>query len=488
MRRQLMGGLVAVVTGVVVSASGVTDVRASLVAPSTPVAARAASPMAPVAPGPAAQLWVARYNGPGNINDLANSVAVSPAGGTVFVTGASGGSSLKYDYGTVAYDAATGAQLWGARYNGPANGSNDAHALAVSPSGGTVFVTGDSTGTTSLQDYATVAYNAATGARLWVARYNGPGNGNDGASSVAVSPGGGKVFVTGASTGTTSGSDYATVAYNAATGARLWVARYNGPGNGNDGARAVAVSPTGGTVYVTGYDTGKTSGSDYATVAYNAATGARLWVARYNRPGNGSAASSMAVSPGGGKVFVTGASTGATSSSDYATVAYNAATGARLWVARYNGPRNSIDAATSVAVSPAVGTVFVTGYSWGTTSGSDYATVAYNAATGARLWVARYNGPGNSDDIAYALAVSPAGETVYVTGGDTGTGGSDDYATTAYDATTGAPLWVARYNGPVGQNGANALAVSPHSGTVYVTGQSLGTNSGYDYATVAYHG
>src|SRR5260221_3259423 len=139
MRRQLMGGLVAVVTGVVVSASGVTDVRASLVAPSTPVAARAASPMAPVAPGPAAQLWVARYNGPGNINDLANSVAVSPAGGTVFVTGASGGSSLKYDYGTVAYNAATRAPLWGARYNGPPNRNKKTHTPAVTPRAGAGF-------------------------------------------------------------------------------------------------------------------------------------------------------------------------------------------------------------------------------------------------------------------------------------------------------------------------------------------------------------
>src|SRR5260221_189529 len=141
MRRQLMGGLVAVVTGVVVSASGVTDVRASLVAPSTPVAARAASPMAPVAPGPAAQLWVARYNGPGNINDLANSVAVSPAGGTVFVTGASGGSSLKYDYGPVAYDAATGAPLWGGRYKRPPHRSHCTPALAGRPRGGAAVVT-----------------------------------------------------------------------------------------------------------------------------------------------------------------------------------------------------------------------------------------------------------------------------------------------------------------------------------------------------------
>ena len=311
MRRQLMGGLVAVVTGVVVSASWVTGVRASLAAPSTPVAAGAASPMAPVAPSPGAQLWVARYNGPGNINDLANSVAVSPAGGTVFVTGASGGSSLKYDYGTVAYDAATGAKLWAARYNGPANGSNDAHALAVSPSGGTVFVTGDSTGTTSLQDYATVAYNAATGARLWVARYNGPGNGNDGASSVAVSPSGRKVFVTGASTGTTSGSDYATVAYNAATGARLWVAPLQRPRQRQRRSPAVAVSPTGGLSMSPDTTAGRLRALTMPRSPTTPRPAPGCGSARYNGPGNGSdAATSVAVSPSGRTVFVTGASTG----------------------------------------------------------------------------------------------------------------------------------------------------------------------------------
>jgi len=46
----------------------------------------------------------------------------------------------------------------------------------------------------------------------------------------------------------------------------------------------------------------------------------------------------------------------------------------------------------------------------------DYATVASNAATGASLWVAQFNGAGTTfADIAKVVAVSPDGRTVYVT-------------------------------------------------------------------------
>jgi len=494
MRRQLVCGLFAVLAGVAVSAAGVTGVQAS------PGISRSqgpagAGPVALSSPGPGSQLWAARY-GTTEYENTANAVKVSPDGGTVFVTGVRGAPS-SLSYATAAYDAATGAQLWLATYTDPGNLNDVAASLAVSPSGGTVYVTGKSggeSGGVGSYDYATIAYDAATGAQQWIARYNGPGNGDDKASSVVVSPDGGTVFVTGESAQNASTFDYATVAYDAATGAQLWVARFNGPGNSDATTSAAAVSPDGKTVFITGFAARATSGDDYATVAYDAATGAQRWVKYYNGPGNGDDIPfALAVSPVKGAVYVTGTSASKGEGPGYATVAYDAATGHRLWVARYNGPATLTDFATSVAVSPGGGRVFVTGGSAGTTSNVDYATIAYRATTGAQLWVKRYNGPGNLDDRATSVVTSPGGGTVYVTGESLGTSGYD-YATIAYDAATGAQLWLARYSGtataaPRPITGAQAAAVSPTTGTVFVTGDSPGPGTmEIDYATVAYHG
>ena len=490
MHKRMTRVLAAVAAGAAFGTPGVTGASASGAASQVPQAVRGLSwGTSQAAAIPGTQLWVKRYNGPGNGDDGAASVAVGSGGGKVYVTGYSRGATSGDDYATVAYGAASGAWLWASRYSGPGNRLDIARAMAVGPGGGKVFVTGLSEGRRSGFDYATVAYNAATGARLWVARYNGPANGYDDAASVAVSPDGGKVYVTGTIARGTSREDYATVAYNAATGAQLWVKRYNGPANRTDSAASVAAGPGGKTVYVTGSSTGARTGFDYATVAYSAATGAQLWVRRFSGPGprGEDQAVSLAVSPGGGKVFVTGYSQGARSGFDYATIAYNAATGARLWVALYNGPANNGDFAASLAVGPGGGRVFVTGNSAGATQEGDYATVAYNAATGTRLWVARYNSPANSFDVANSVAISPTGRKVFVTGVSAGVTSAGDYATVAYNAATGTRLWVARYNGP-GSHGdeARSVAVSPNGGTVFVTGGSFGATSEGDYATVAY--
>ena len=70
---------------------------------------------------PGTELWASRYNGPGRMDDVANAAKISPDGSTVFVTGGSPGSKTGHDYATLAYDAATGSKVWTMRYDGPAH-------------------------------------------------------------------------------------------------------------------------------------------------------------------------------------------------------------------------------------------------------------------------------------------------------------------------------------------------------------------------------
>src|SRR5438552_1268307 len=88
----------------------------------------------------------------------------SPAGRSI-------GSLGSYDYAIAAYEASTGTVRWIKRYDGPGGGSDVPYALAVSPDGTTVFVTGASTASNGYYNYGTVAYRVSTGARVWVARY-----------------------------------------------------------------------------------------------------------------------------------------------------------------------------------------------------------------------------------------------------------------------------------------------------------------------------
>jgi putative pyrroloquinoline-quinone binding quinoprotein len=450
-----------------------TCLMLALLMGSIPAGAQGSSPMR-------GRLWTARYRGPGNGYDFATAVGVLPDGATVVVTGYSAGSGAGSDYATVAYDAATGTERWVARYSGPGNRDDDPAALAVSPDGVTVFVTGNSWDSGTSNDYATVAYDAATGAERWVARYNGPGEGDDFAKALEVSPDGATVFVTGWSMGSGTDYDYATVAYDEATGTEQWVSRYNGPGNNLDSATALGMSQDGATVFVTGSSVGSGTSDDYATLAYDAATGTERWVSRYNGPGNRyDDTSALGVSPDGTAVFVTGSSQDSGAHYDYATVAYDASAGAERWVARYDGPANDADDAYSLGVSPDGGTVFVTGNSWGSGTSNDYATAAYDATTGAEQWVARYNGPGNGIDYAYDLEVRPDAATVFVTGYSEGSSGYLDYATLAYDAATGQQRGVTR----IGPGSAYALRVNPEGTALFVTGSVGNLDS---YGTVAY--
>ena len=417
--------------------------------------------------------WVRRYNNLGNGEDVAYALAVD-GGGNVYVTGFSEGNGTFRDYATIKY-APNGDTLWVRRYNGPGNSTDAALALAVD-NAGNVYVTGESRVNETSTDYATIKY-APNGDTLWVRRYNGPGNNIDAALALAVD-GSGNVYVTGQSDGSGTSRDYATIKYTP-NGDTLWVRRYNGFGNFDDVATALTLDAS-GNVYVTGYSWGSGTSTDYATIKY-APNGDTLWVRRYNGSGNNQDFANALAVDGSENVYVTGFSEESGTFRDYATIKY-APNGDTLWVRHYNGPGNSQDAANALAVDGS-GNVYVTGYSPGSGTSYDYATIKY-APNGDTLWVRRYNGPENGDDDAFALAVDGSGG-VYVTGVSSGGLTDYDYATIKY-SPNGDTLWVRRYNGPGNDyDDANALAVDG-SGKVYVTGESGGSGTSTDYATIKY--
>ena len=464
--------------GIALAAVGLTGASASSAAPRAQQTVRVADAGASVAAAsPGAQLWAARYDNGGNGG--ATSVAASPNGKLVFVTGYVTAGALE-DYATVAYSAATGAQLWAARYTDPGHGIDRAYSVAVSPNGNTVFVTGTSfTGTTYY--YATIAYNAATGAQQWVTL-------RDHRPQRRLAGGGGQPErEDGVRHRHSTRSDYTTVAYNAATGAQLWVSTLQRPRGQWQLRPSVAVSPNGTTVFVTGASIG--------TRSYGLRHG-RLQ-RRHRRPAVGRAVQrrpaaavtrgdSVAVSPSGSTVFVTGASYTRHGSTDYATVAYNAATGAQLWAKRYNGP-GSGDAQRLLGGRQPEREDGVRHR--GNRRRHRRAGLRHGRLQRRHRRPAvgqRYNGPGTAAT-ASAVAVSPTGDTVYVTGYSYGcVCGGRDYATVAYSAATGAQQWVQRYDGAGLGNEALAIAVSPTTGTVFVTGYSV--DADFDYATIAYAG
>ncbi|MCU1499126.1 MAG: hypothetical protein JWM47_3079 [Acidimicrobiales bacterium] len=433
-------------------------------------------------------LWRSHYNGPASKNDNARAEAVSPDGSKLFVTGWSQAANGLSDYLTIAYDSSTGAAVWTSRYDGPAHLIDHPTAIAVSPDGSKVFVTGESAGSTHKLDYETVAYSATNGAQLWAKRYDGPANADDHPTEVGVSPDGAKVIVTGGSYGRTrSELDAATIAYGTATGATQWIARSGGPGR-IEADLSMAISPNGTKVFVTGFD-GTSKGDEidtsrYKTVAYSINDGSPVWIRSAGPMGGLSISLTVRVSPDATKVFVTGSSAGDKFGSQTLTIAYRAGAGSTLWSRSDAGM--SVYAPGSFAVAGDGKAVFVVGQG---SIGSQWGTkvMAYDSTTGRTKWSRLLTG--GNDGTPEGMTVSPDGRRLFAA---VGISNEVPYyqRVVALDTGNGKTTWNHKYDDiwPVANDNGTVqtLAASPDSSRLFITGAHAAGNTHHlDFVTIA---
>lgn len=333
-----------------------------------------------------------------------------------------------------------------------------------------MYVGGYSAETSNDSNWAVVKYSSA-GAQLWEARYGGAAGGFDALYDMKVNFNTGDVYATGKSVESGSVySVYTTIKWNR-NGVLQWVAHYNGY---QSTAWAIDIDSQGNS-YVTG-DSNE-SKTLIATVKYNS-SGIQQWVARYSvgaaQSGYGVVADAL------GNIYVTGW-TDLTNYPDrhYVTIKYNSQ-GVEQWHQVYGGTSEPSD-----IVLDGSGNVYVTGASLSGFYPHGYLTVKYNPA-GGQLWAASYEGAGNGQDQAEDIAYDPVTNTVLVTGSSFDSPTTSSYVTIKYDVNLGGAIWTADYAGLANFGGGNAIAVDG-AGNIYVTGGSVESGIGYDYATVKYN-
>ncbi len=181
----------------------------------------------------------------------------------------------------------------------------------------------------------------------------------------------------------------------------------------------------------------------------------------------------------GRTVFVTGFSLRSGGKDSAATIAYDAATGSQQWLQRYDGTPD-LPECVSIALAVNSGRVYAGGFCFARDSGTGiplgfYPTVLAYDTQGNLLWSNFFSTPEFSSVRPNDVIVSPDDSMVYVEGiaqvaNPVPDGPTYEMLTIAFDSS-GNLMWYR----PVDEakSGGMQVRVSPDSGTVYATGETL---------------
>lgn len=293
----------------------------------------------------------------------------------------------------------------------------------------------------------------------WVARVPVGASLTAGIAGVVVDAAG-VSYVTGTA-GPSSDTDITTAAIRA-DGSLLWSRTFNGPQNGGDQARGLALGP-GGVLYVAGNTPGPDAFGQVLVLAYDTASGNLLNTIQYSSaPGTAEHGQSVAVDANGA-VYVAGGTVG--DGGDALILAFESS-GQLRWQRTWDGPAwgpFSQDTAQEVLIDPS-GNPVVMIHGVMASNHPDYVVVKYAAGSGATLWQANWGVTGG--DFPRDMEIDGQGD-VYVTG--TGIDLTDKYSTIKLRGADGGLAWQA-YDTAAMDDSAAALALDGQGG-VFITGR-----------------
>ncbi|APV50799.1 hypothetical protein BWI17_14550 [Betaproteobacteria bacterium GR16-43] len=395
------------------------------------------------------------------------SIAVD-AQGNVFVSGYTD-TVTNSDMLLVKYDGATGAVLWSATYNGPGDLYEQAWALALDPSGNPIVSGYAYNLTTDQYEFKTIKYNGAAGTIAWQNNFPGPVAGT-GYGIALGTDAAGNVYAAGKVTNGMN-DDAKILKLAAATGVVLWDKTFAGVSAFNDYWFALAVDGN-GNVIVTGEEQLSDVDSNWNTIKYAAANGAILWQAEFSDPAGGIDVPYAVRRDSNNDVVIVGVRfNGATR--DGQVIKYSGATGAIVWSKTYPGTEFGDDFLYALAFD-AANNVVVAGMHTNGEESQDWVVLKYAAANGNLLWEKVIGTGEGLADAAFAVAVDAQGG-VFVAGRMNQAGvdaTTKDIGSVKLDGTTGALIWKYTYDGSA-HLGDRVAGIALVPGGVVIAGESI---------------
>lgn len=291
----------------------------------------------------------------------------------------------------------------------------------------------------------------------------------DGSDDIVIA---GRMFVTGRD------DELVTIKFANADGAPLWEAKEGGAARMDDRALGVAVGNDDCPV-VSGLVQNADNSATLMIVKYDGANGGALWARNESGLVNDQSGDGWVCVDEAGDVIAAWKEWGGATSYDIAVAKYDGSDGTPVWSVSYNHLGASADDPSEMILDDAGNPILV-----GSTAG-DYLIVKLDGSNGATVWSQSYAGPQGWYDVANAVTFAPNGDIV-VTGFSDGTGTSWDVATLGLEPTIGKIRWVERWDGVdhITDEGL-ALTIDP-LGRLYVSGYSYTEAQGMDQLVLAY--